>query len=48
MGQTKAVAGVGAADELEEVVQRFERWRQARRRGEHNPRELWSQRRASR
>lgn len=43
MGQTKAVAGVGAADELEEVAQRFERWRLARRRGEHIPRELWAQ-----
>jgi len=43
MGQAKAVAGVSAADELEEVAQRFERWRLARWRGEHIPRELWAQ-----
>jgi hypothetical protein len=29
-------------DDLDAAVERFERWRQARRRGEHIPRELWA------
>src|SRR4051794_37960861 len=38
MDQTMAVGG----DALEGVVERFEQWRQARRRGEHIPPALWA------
>src|SRR3954463_15490694 len=38
MDQAMAVGG----DALEGVVQRFEQWRQARRRGEHIPPALWA------
>ena len=40
MDQTKATAV--DVDDLEAVVERFERWRQARGRGEHIPPELWA------
>jgi hypothetical protein len=40
MDQMKATA-VGE-EGLEAAVERFERWRQARRRGEHIPPELWA------
>ena len=40
MDQTKAMAV--DVDDLEAVVERFEQWRQTRRRGEHIPGELWA------
>jgi len=40
MDQTKATAV--DVDDLEAVVERFERWQQARARGEHIPPELWA------
>jgi len=42
MGNPAKVVEARDGESLEEVRERFKRWRETRRRGEHVPRELWA------